>query len=611
MRSLNFFPASVRLPPMQHEKRGTPGRGLPSTPDADWFEFRDVRKRSITRAAWVPLCCYDATAKRGRFPEVGYAAEFFGYVGVMFPVERRDDAMKLGWTDVSAAHGHKPEFDDGEYHRADDFIRGNLRGVVPVLEQYSELSVGHWLLHPDIILGLQLNFDTHSWVRPEEGFADVVRLSSDDKGKPINVTIRMEHLRDFLCAADCGLLLCSYRSRDMVLTHDPKIDWPADDVEETDAHLKWRGWVRAINEQGFPYKEGTAVFWAGRRNFDRGADVPSFSHDDDVDTKTFTTTAEGEKRYRIYGQMWRTEWIEPAANSPRVRGDDVEAKLEFIVDGSGTTKSGEALEYHDGWLWFRPGVVPRILQERNGHIEWHTLETGSVGPGRTRRVHFGINENDIVNVLATDIARLDDYAQRLWHGYNIAPDGGVSAELIQAQMEAMPAETPAPERLLPIALAHLADVSKEHLGDSLLRDHAAGDEIMRNVHRFVAEDVPHLYQLAKDLNRVVVERIDGALLKRIDPDGDSKWASIRRLEHFLTSRGYDERIIAPLYGVYALRGADAHLPASDLAYAWEFLSIELPIEKPISAGKKMILATCGSIVSVARAIDHHFSKRGS
>jgi hypothetical protein len=257
-----------------------------------------------------------------------------------------------------------------------------------------------------------------------------------------------------------------------------------------------------------------------------------------------------------------------------VRGDQLEPQVRFIVDNSGTLLAGRSLQHHRGWLWFRGAVVMSLLEKRKGCLEWYTENTGKIGPAPHCTVHFGVNDSGFINVLAGDIALLPEIYQKVWVAHNIAPDGGVSRELLMSQMEAKPADTVAPEAILPAALGRLRQASAHFLGRSILREHHEADTIVRNVHRFQGDSIKGICFLCKELTRLITERIDAGLLNELDPAVDKKLRPIKRLEHFLSSKGFDgRRITAPLVGANELRIGDAHLPSKEISDSLSLLGV--------------------------------------
>jgi hypothetical protein len=153
--------------------------------------------------------------------------------------------------------------------------------------------------------------------------------------------------------------------------------------------------VFEVDEQGGPYGGSIAFFEMWRTDVHAGEDVPVFGPESPHNTDGRTTTLQrgGIKFYRVEGELWHQEWIEAAARSKRVRGDEPLDILTYVVDGAGERARASALNNEDvgRYLWFDPRVVPALINRRGGWLQWYTAETGGVGCSPDYSVHFGIN----------------------------------------------------------------------------------------------------------------------------------------------------------------------------------------------------------------------------
>ena len=537
--------------------------------DQDWFELRDIRRRSVTGAVWVPLQARRKFQDVGQYGHDGYVEDYFGSICIMFPIESRDEALALEWGQANRSWSSRPYFEGEDYIPCDAFESFSLAGRGRYLVLQQSFDTGDpkvWYLHQDLALGLRLMREGNVWVCPEEDYVNVARLETDDD-KPVQLAIRMEHLRDYLCANDSGLLVCTYRCRRAVAPAFPQLTWADGEAKETADGMHWEGYVKEIHEGGTPYGQKIAVFRAYRTDMDDDEDVPTFDPGSDEGTasESYKVGSSGRKLLYACGEMWRNEWIEPGRRSSRIRGDRVEPSVPFIIDNSGTTATASELVGGRRWLWFRPDVVTALLARRGGVLAWHTGDTGSVGAAQHRAVHFGVNPLGLVNVFAKDIGELPETHQKLWVAHNVSPEGGVSAELLDAQMRTKPADTTAPEEKFVRCITALQSAAASAYGRPLLRPHAQEQELLGGVHRFRSLDLSGFCSLAKDITRITTDRIDVALLKELYPHGDKNTRSLRRLEQLLSAAGVDgRRILGSLVGAYELRHADAHLRSSDL-----------------------------------------------
>lgn len=213
-------------------------------------------------------------------------------------------------------------------------------------------------------------------------------------------------------------------------------------------------------------------------------------------------------------------------------------------------------------------------------------------------VHFGINQLGLVNVYAKDIAGLPDWVQRIWAGHNIPPDGKVSYELLEAQVHAYPASTQAPEDYLRKGLKLLNEVSFRRLGFYVIRENDALHAILKKCHRFRCMNKDSLYALAKDLARVTADSIDGSKLQKlISPPTGEHWGSLKSLEKYLciiVPEAYAKRVMGPLFAIYDLRLADAHLPKSN--YKTQLQLIGIHEDKPFIWQGYEMLHSCVSTI---------------
>jgi hypothetical protein len=280
----------------------------------------------------------------------------------------------------------------------------------------------------------------------------------------------------------------------------------------------------------------------------------------------------------------------------------------FTVDAEGRQENARTLADGGRWLWFRPEAIAAVTERRGAILEWYTRDTGGIQLAG-HRVHFGINTLGLVNADAKDIALLPDWQQRIWAGHNVGPDGKVSAELLASQVAADPARTQAPEAFLGRSLSALATVGRTNLGFEILREHKDTSEIVRRAHRFRVSDRKGLFALAKDLARLTADSIDEKQLHKIvKPSGKENWRGLKSLEKVLASKIGDERakeLMGPLFGVYDLRLADAHLSGSELDDAFRLVGIEN--DSPwVVQGRQLLHATVTALTVIRQEIERNW-----
>jgi len=537
-----------------------------------WFELHDERRRKLEGSVWIPLRAINTIEEVGKTGHLGYRCEFYGVGSLAISIKQKVPTEKLGWMDVGISNNHSGRVEHKKYIPCDVYqdYGGKFSGVHLILDQRgNSLEQHEWHLHQDFVITLGLRREKDSWVRIDEGYMEIAKLTRTRYGSPRILEVRASHLKDYLCARGMRLYVTSYRSRVAVLNDAMHITWaenPYSQVNDTD---RWEGRVLEIHEGGVGYGAKTAVFHVARTDVDVEEDVPAFHLPTDEQVKTHSWTKEhtGRKLYRVSGELWRNEWIEPAAKSPIIRIDKVPPTVFFITNSEGKKESEGTLIIGSRWLWFRPEVISALAHRRGGFLSWSTRDTGGVGCSPDYGVHFGLNSIGLVNVYAKDIGQLPEWQQKIWSGYNIGPEGKVSEELLSFQMKAEPAATLAPEPFLSKGLATLDQLFKDKLGVRLLMHHEEFPHVISRAHRFRATDKEGLFSLAKDLARLTADSFDtNAIQKLAKPPRDERWGSLKSLEHLLATQvdpGIARAIIGPLVGIYELRHADAHLPRSD------------------------------------------------
>ena len=578
--------------------------------DQGWFEMKDIRRRNLAAAVWIPLRAARAFERVGKYGFVGFRDDWFGAASLAVPVDNRSDALTLGWDAIGVRHNHAGCVDSGRYVPADIYedFHGRCVGVHLVLDQRacgSERS--EWHLHQDFVITLGLAREDDTWVRPDEDYIEVAHLIRASDGSAALLEVRASHLRDYLCARSMGLVVNSYRERSEIIEDASHVSWTADHVEEKGESDRWGGRKIAIHEGGEPYGESMHVTHVSRTDVNPEDDVPvlGLPTDANLQSSSWTKQFHGRKLYRILGELWRTEWLEPASQSPIVRDDKLPASVSFIVDAEGKQATADELVESGRWLWFRPKVVPALIDRRGGSLRWYTQNTGAVACSRGYEVHFGINAIGLVNTYAKDVALLPEWQQRVWVAHNVNPEGKLSEELKASHVDATPASTQAPEAFLKEGLERLQTIAQEKLEITLRRQHDYVAALIPCIHRFRATDRKGLFALAKDLARITADDIDEKQLQTIvAPPKGKCWRSLKSLEKVLATKidQADARaILRPLVGVYELRLADAHLPSDDVDDSMHMIGID-DASPFVTQGYQLIHAAVAAIYQTGDVI---------
>lgn len=561
----------------------------------EWFEMAEIRKRSFDAAVWIPLRASQRKEK-GKWGYLGYTSEFFGVGSLAVPLRKRDAAAALGWAELGLSRDHCGYADRRRYVASDECEEKKLKGAVPLVlsQRGNSVDPPTWHIHQDLVVTLGLKREGNRWLAMDEDYTDVVRMELDRDQRPILLEVRADHLKDYLRARSMALIVSWYRERQEVVEAEPGFKWPKPDGAYKDGE-RWEGRIQEIHEGGEQFGSSMAVMLVTRPNLDFDEDVPRIGISDEMETSSFARkVSEGRKLYRVVGEVWRDEWVEPGARSTRIRRDDPDSPISFIVDAAGRKRTAKKLIGSGSWLWFKPDLIPALLERRAGGLRWYTRETGGVRGWPHGYVHFGINSLGLVNAYAKDVAYLPEWLQRVWGGFNVSPEGKVSDELYSAQGQGVPAKTQAPEAFLPAGVTILNDAFRKRFGVALFRPYSNREEAFKTCHRFRALSSSGLYELAKDLVRVIVEHIDStALHKIVSPPQKEGWGSLKSLEKVLATLkgGHGAHdALGPLHGVYNLRLADAHFAGKDLNEAYALAQVDRTL--PFVLQGRDLLITC-------------------
>lgn len=567
--------------------------------DQVWLEMERLRYRSYDQGSvWIPLRAIHDIIEVGEQTRNGYVSECLHLGSLALELSERGRGEALDWQDIGVTHHHASYVrDDGSYISSEKLDDGfESFGLRLVIDQFIEDDrYSEWHVQPDLIVALGLKREGDKWVSPARDYEDVIRLQRDCENKPCLIEIRAQSLKDYLCARKMALRISLFRQRMVVLESRSCVDWKADFIENSQPNNRWEGRIQEIHDgDGMQYGSTMAVMHLGRADVDEDVDVPDFDMGEGTTSESWTRTFDGRKVYRIMGELWKDEWVEPAAASYIVTGNEPTPATLFIVNEKGEKESSATLVGGVRWLWFKPEVVSALLQRRGGTLEWYTRHTGVIGCAKLNGVHFGINPLGLINVFAKDIGQLPEWQQNIWVAFNVGPEGGVSDELLASQNRAIPAATQAPEAFLWKMMERLNEVSLEKLGYKILKDHVFVNELIPKVHRFRALDKDGLQALAKDLARLIVDRIDALEIQRsVPPPKNEDWRGLKTLEKLLAKSIGGEsarRLMSPLHGVYNLRLNDAHLPGGDVEGAMILAGID--ISKPYVYQGLAMLHTC-------------------
>lgn len=546
---------------------------MPANYPPEWFKMADVRRRRLSASIWIPLRQSEVLHQQGIDREPGTFEETLCVGSLAVFTDQRELGDTLGWSSIGLIHTPGPyAFGDGRYKPADQYLHDEEEPPVGVeLVLLNHLNSDHdtqWLVNQDLILALRLMQEGDVWVSPNEGYMEVIRQRRNKERRVIAIEIRAEHLRDYLCARGLALRLAQYRERKQYVADASHIPWYGAPVEEKQANELFKLHTFSIRADGGLLGR-MSVMRVWRTDVDPEEDVPAFAaeNNSNTDYEHYEVEHSGLTYEQVEGKLWREEWVEPALRSERVRGDRPEEELYYTTGAAGERLSASVLDNEDIglYLWFKAEVIEALLALRGSALEWYTSDTGSIKCSPDYRIHFGVNEQSHINAHAYDIVKLPLWQQKIWHGFNISPDGRPSRELVASQFESSPADTTAPEEMLKLVIGDLNAFFSQHFGGPLFKPHDHAAEILRNCHRFRALDKNGVLALAKDISRLTVDSVDIDLLKKlVKVDPKEKLGSLKLLERLLLKycdKDVARQIMTPLNIAYGLRLGDAHLPS--------------------------------------------------
>ena len=549
-----------------------------------WILQTSEIRRAFSRAAWVPLRAL-LNDEQSNVKEVGYIGDFFACGSIAVLRKHRELAERLGWSDIGVGHTVAPyAFSDGYYSPIDEYQYHDKEsiGINLVFEHPQPVLGGlKWILNPDLVVALRLIKEGRNWVRPEEDFVVVARETVGVDGSHRSIEIKREFLMDYLAARDVSLRLSYYRQRvENVADFNTS---PYARLNQVQDQREGGRYVLRIKELSEVFGGSWVSVRVSRNDIDEKEDGPVMGPETNENTvsKSASGKNSGFAGVRVEGEFWRDEWIEHQGKSTRVRGDENQDLPNFIVDTDGSRKFSAELKSEDigRWLWFRPSVVNELLSHRGFTLEWYTAATGAIKSTSGYATHFGINASDLITVYAYDIAKLPAWEQFVWAASSVAPEGGVSAELLAAQVKAQPADTHAVEDMLFTYMRMLeADFFKAY-GVSLF-SHEIDDAVSkRKVCRFLSMDEASLLRLAKELVRVFSDRLDVRALRKVSNHPDKEGLRSNKLLQSILSQtvgeGRAREVFAAIVGAYDMRLGDAHPTSSNIADALELAGIDV------------------------------------
>lgn len=549
----------------------------------DWILQTKETRRKFANSTWIPLRSI-CESEKGDVKNIGYISESFGCNSLAFPLEHKDLAETLDWSNIGIRLEVKPcVFDSGHYKTIDQYEWNEKEPVgVHLIFDHPQPVIGgrKWIINPDLIVALRLIKEKNSWVRPEEDFVEVIRESFDDEGNHVQIEIKKEFLIDYLAVRNLSLRLTYYRQRVENVEEVESSEYAGlESYQEERDQGQFELRVNSLNDV---YGGGWASFRVWRTDVDEEDDAPVMGPETNENTESESSQGirDDYRGVRVEGEFWRNEWIEHQGISTRIRYDKDSNLPTFIVETDGARMPSAELDNEDirRWLFFRSGIVNELLQHRGFSLEWYTAETGCIRSTSGYHTHFGINGADLITVYAYDVAKLPSWEQRIWAAHNVVPEGKVSSELLASQVRVQPASTHAVEDLLFKVMRMLEVSFKQKFNVDLFSHDINDSELLRQISRFASTDRTSLLRLAKDLVRVFTDRLNVKALRELSNHKDkNKLGSNKLLQDIVAQKiGEDNayKIFSVIVGVYEMRLGDAHPTGSKIEEAIKLAGID-------------------------------------
>ena len=237
----------------------------------EWFELRDHRKRLFSKAVWVPIYGTISPIIESQYPEIGFVEEVFVVGAAVIYGDKCQKAEELDWHHWSQNNSMRYIDECGRYHEAAAFVgfSDEELGFRLVLNQYvNSLHRRTVAIHPDIIFAYGLVEERDRWLKPLDGYQEVIRVRRHENEEIHFVEIRLEYLRDYLAARNSALRLYYYRQRQAIFREDPSFDWPKDNLVHDTRHNRCEVRSYKIDELGDAPGAAWAIFRTWRTDVD-------------------------------------------------------------------------------------------------------------------------------------------------------------------------------------------------------------------------------------------------------------------------------------------------------------------------------------------------------
>jgi hypothetical protein len=230
---------------------------------------------------------------------------------------------------------------------------------------------------------------------------------------------------------------------------------------------------------------------------------------------------------------------------------------------------GLAREWDDGFLtpvFFNLSVLNKYTQNPGYRLDLFSESYGNIWKGDEWSIAFGINKGGKVIMWLGDLDELPDSEKYYLRSENTESDHDIHSEFYDAQIDVQWSD-PSRQSALFRLRCDLSDKAKARAGIDIYMLEGVVDQVIANLHRPVFWDDKHVGPVIEALNRVFVESINAAEVKRdiktLDPTADTKDKRGLKLFELWLSKRTDlkdiPKTMCPYYVLYDFRVLTCHL----------------------------------------------------
>ena len=540
----------------------------------DWLLMRDIIEEDLSNKTWITLLSYIPTKNRIILGYEGYQREYDCIKSIIVKNSMLKKVESLQLTKIWLSGNHQPSAYKKSYTTLQEFsdYHSKIKGQFIVHQREhpftSEIEIS---ISEDLIYALDLYKKGRCYYNPHEDDDKAIEIYDNLPNNGYWVRIKKEYILDYLSARNMSLLIDRYFERQ----YDTSVSYFDEDINELKNLMSFNLRNNRILTNGNVPGSSTMIMKAAYKDVDLQKDIPEYALGENVEVETKEIKHEGEGINHFFAEFRRLFILKNNNISVRIRRDEVKQSNKFYVDNTNKKVISEELLTKIQFLWFKPEIIKLLLESKYCHLIWHTKETGSVGNIESS-IWFGVNSIGLINIFAKDIVELPEYYQNKWVAFNCPPNGGVSKELLMAQIQADPAGTKAAEKLFNIATKEFEQTLEAKFGEDIFTDHADFLFAERLINRFQAISKEDCFTLCKNINRYITERLNKEILKKHTPEMNNTVGTLKRLEKLLMNKNENgSKIISPLFVVYDMRIVDSHYISNDS----EKLFLRLGIKK--------------------------------